>query len=89
MLQVTSIGFPPIKQPLALEAAALAFGCPRKWDRKRRHVHVLLVDYVESEGRFIGLEMKGHERGLLGAGRFLLKPVDRAGFRDQVQRFVP
>src|SRR6266849_6885468 len=26
-----TIGFPPIKQPLALEAAALAFGCPRKW----------------------------------------------------------
>src|SRR5438046_5464193 len=36
------IGFPPIKQPLALEAAALAFGCPRKWSRKRRHFHVLL-----------------------------------------------
>src|SRR5258705_13771007 len=31
-----TIGFPPIKQPLALEAAALAFGCPRKWGRKRR-----------------------------------------------------
>src|SRR5260221_10234515 len=38
-----TIGFPPIKQPLALEAAALAFGCPRKWGRKRRHFHVLLI----------------------------------------------
>src|SRR5256885_1409702 len=38
----TTIGFPPIKQPLALEAAALAFGCPEKWGRKRRHFHVLL-----------------------------------------------
>ena len=25
-----TIGFPPIKQPLALDAEALAFGCPRK-----------------------------------------------------------
>ncbi len=39
-------GRAPIKQPLALEAAALAFGCPKKWDRKRRHFHVLLEDYV-------------------------------------------
>src|SRR5882724_10269697 len=29
-------------QPLALEAEALASGCPRKWGRKRRHFHVLL-----------------------------------------------
>src|SRR5258705_303945 len=27
---LNTIGFPPIKQPLALEAAALAFGCPGK-----------------------------------------------------------
>ena len=33
---------PPIKQPLALQAAALVFGCPRKWGRKRRHFHVLV-----------------------------------------------
>src|SRR6266404_6648041 len=38
-----SIGFPSIKQPLALEAEAFAFGCPRKWGRKRRHFHVLLM----------------------------------------------
>ena len=38
----TSIGFPPIKQPVALEAAALAFGCPRKMGQKKRHFHVLL-----------------------------------------------
>jgi transposase len=31
----TTIGFPPIKQPLALEAAALAFGCPRKMGQKK------------------------------------------------------
>jgi len=29
------IGFPPIKQPLALEAAALAFGCLRKTGQKK------------------------------------------------------
>ena len=40
-----TIGFLPIKQPLALEAA-LAFGWPKKWGRKRRHFHVLLEDYV-------------------------------------------
>src|SRR5258707_1118177 len=45
---LNTIGFPPIKQPLALEAAALAFGVPRKkWGRKRRHFHVLLICYVE------------------------------------------
>jgi len=30
-----TIGFPPIKQPLALEAEALAFGCPRKMGQKK------------------------------------------------------
>jgi hypothetical protein len=30
-----TIGFPPIKQPLALEAAALAFGWPRKMGPKK------------------------------------------------------
>jgi hypothetical protein len=29
------IGFPPIKQPLALEAEALASGCPRKMGQKK------------------------------------------------------
>src|SRR5271166_6465741 len=37
-----TLGFPPIKQPHALEAEALAFGCPKKRGRKRRHFHVLL-----------------------------------------------
>ncbi len=37
------------------------------------------------EGLFIGPETKGHERGLLGAGLFLLQPVDLAGFRERVQ----
>jgi hypothetical protein len=37
-----TIGFPPIKQPLALEAEALALGAPEKWGRKRRYFHVLL-----------------------------------------------
>ena len=30
-----TIGFPPRMQPLALEAAALAFGCPRKMGQKK------------------------------------------------------
>src|ERR1700733_2466790 len=46
------------------------------------------INYVELEGFSIGLEMKGHERDLLGAGLFLLKPVDPAGFRKRVQRFA-
>jgi hypothetical protein len=29
------IGFPPIKQPLALEAEAFASGCPRKMGQKK------------------------------------------------------
>jgi len=29
------IGFPPIKQPLALEAEALAFGCPKKMGQEK------------------------------------------------------
>jgi hypothetical protein len=29
------IGFPPIKQPLALEAAALASGCPKKMGQEK------------------------------------------------------
>src|SRR6185437_570938 len=33
-------GVPPGMQPLALEAVALALGCPRKWGRKRRNVYV-------------------------------------------------
>src|ERR1700741_1164083 len=33
--QRVAIGFPPIKQPLASEAAALAFGCPRKMGHKK------------------------------------------------------
>jgi hypothetical protein len=32
---LTPLGSPPIKQPLALEAAALAFGCPRKMGQKK------------------------------------------------------
>jgi hypothetical protein len=35
-----------------------------------------------AEEFFIGLEMKGHERGLLGVGLSLLKPVDLAGIRE-------
>jgi hypothetical protein len=46
-------------QPLALGAEALAFGCPRKWGRKRRHFHVLLIF-----GNIIR-----HERGTNSAGR--------------------
>jgi hypothetical protein len=53
---------------------------------ERVHPH---IDYVESEEFFIDPETKGHERGLLGAGLSLLKPVDLAGFREQVQRFAP
>src|ERR1700719_148786 len=35
-----TVGFPPGKQPLALEAAALAFGCPRKMGQKKRKQNV-------------------------------------------------
>src|SRR5215472_1505486 len=36
------IGFPPIKQPLALEAEALALGDQEKWAEKGDIFHVLL-----------------------------------------------
>jgi len=49
-----TIGFPPIKQPLALEAAALAFGCPGKWGRKRKKFMSYL--YVKWN-RFGGFEV--------------------------------
>src|SRR6266481_5627085 len=32
---LTPFGFPPIKQPFALEAEAIAFGCPRKMGQKK------------------------------------------------------
>jgi hypothetical protein len=37
MVQVTTIGFPPIKQPLALEAEALASVCPKKMGQKKEN----------------------------------------------------
>jgi hypothetical protein len=38
-----------------LEAEALAFVCPRKWGRKRRHFHVLLINAVTLVG-FVGAD---------------------------------
>ncbi len=37
---------PPIKQPLALEAAALAFGCLRKWGRKKEKIQLCLTSIL-------------------------------------------
>src|SRR5438094_7394460 len=39
-----TIGFPPIKQPLALEAVALAFGCPRKMGQKKEIFFNVLLE---------------------------------------------
>src|SRR5258705_283542 len=43
-----TIGFPPIKHPLALGAAASRFWVPQEnGARKRRNIHVLPICYVE------------------------------------------
>jgi hypothetical protein len=43
-----TIGFPPIKQPLALEAEALAFGCPKKMEQEKGENSVMSYLYVKS-----------------------------------------
>ncbi len=41
---LNSIGFPPIKQPLALEAAATRFWvAPRKWGKKKEKIQSCLI----------------------------------------------
>jgi hypothetical protein len=42
---LNTIGFPPIKQPLALEAEAFAFGCPRKMGQKKE---IFFMSYLNS-----------------------------------------
>jgi hypothetical protein len=57
MLQVTNtIGFPSIKQPLALEAEALAFGCPENEAEKGDiFMSYLIVKWNRSGNGFLSV----------------------------------
>ncbi|PYU39192.1 MAG: hypothetical protein DMG54_27675 [Acidobacteria bacterium] len=67
------MGFPPVKQPLAFEAEALARRCPGKRGRKKDiSRNVLPEDYVAPEERANQLAAKAIGRRLLG-GRATVK----------------
>src|SRR6266702_256602 len=50
-----SIGFPPIKQPLALEAEALAFVCPRKNGAEKGDIFMSYLNSITIVG-FVGAD---------------------------------
>ncbi|HLZ50662.1 MAG TPA: hypothetical protein VKP61_07925, partial [Candidatus Acidoferrum sp.] len=50
-----TIGFPPIKQPHALEAEAFAFGAPGKWGKKKGEQFMSYLNSVTIIG-FVGAD---------------------------------
>jgi single stranded DNA-binding protein len=82
-----SIGFPPIKQPLALEAEALAFVCPRKNGAEKGDIFMSYLNSVTIVG-FVGADPEPRQARNNGSKFTVLSVATQRSWKNTEDEWV-